>query len=73
MTYEYQTEFTYVADTDPLTGAPVMTAIPQTVRAAKQGIPYNVLSSFGDLFKRETYGKRGGFFVKMTLSTTRYR
>ena len=53
MTYEYQTEFTYVADTDPLTGAPVMTAIPQTVRAAKQGIPYNVLSSFGDLFKRE--------------------
>lgn len=53
MTYEYQTEFTYVADTDPLTGAPVMTAIPQTVRAAKQGIPYNVLSNFGDLFKRE--------------------
>ena len=30
-----------------------MTAIPQTVRAAKQGIPYNVLSNFGDLFKRE--------------------
>lgn len=53
MKYEYQTEFTYVADTDPLTGAPVMTAIPQTVRAAKQGIPYNVLSNFGDLFKRE--------------------
>lgn len=53
MNYSYQTEFTYVNDTDPLTGAPVLTAIPQTVRAAKHGIPYNVLSNFGDLFKRE--------------------
>lgn len=51
--YTYQTEFTYVADTDPLTGAPVMTAIPHTVRAAREGIPYNTLRDFGDIFKRE--------------------
>ena len=38
--YEYKTEFTYVSDTDPLTGAPVITAIPNTVRAAREGILY---------------------------------
>ena len=51
--YEYKTEFTYVSDTDPLTGAPVITAIPNTVRAAREGIPYNTLRNFGDIFKRE--------------------
>ena len=49
----YKTDFTYVSDTDPVTGAPVLIAIPQTVKAAKEGIPYAVLSNFGDLFKRE--------------------
>lgn len=47
------TDFEYVNDTDPLTGAPVLTAIPKTIKAAKQNIPYNVLSDFGDIFKRE--------------------
>lgn len=46
-------EFEYLMDTDPLTGAPTMTAVPLTVNAAKQGIPYNELSDIGDLFKRE--------------------
>jgi hypothetical protein len=47
------TEFEYLTDTDPLTGAPTITAVPKTVSAAKQGIPYNVLADMGDLFKRE--------------------
>lgn len=50
---EYKTTFTYVDDIDPVTGAPIMVAIPHTVEAARQGIPYNVLNNFGDIFKRE--------------------
>ena len=50
---EYKTTFTYVDDIDPVTGAPIMVAIPHTVAAARQGIPYNVLNNFGDIFKRE--------------------
>lgn len=49
----YTTTFTYVTDIDPGTGAPVLVAIPHTVEAARQGIPYNVFNDFGDLFKRE--------------------
>lgn len=51
--YTYKTEFTYVNDIDPITGAPVMVAIPTTVKAAREGIPYNTLRDFGDIFKRE--------------------
>lgn len=47
------TEFEYLTDTDPITGAPTITAVPKTVQAAKQGIPYAVLNDMGDLFKRE--------------------
>lgn len=50
---DYKTTFTYVDDTDPVTGAPIMVAIPHTVEAARQGIPYNALNNFGDIFKRE--------------------
>lgn len=50
---DYNTTFTYVDDIDPVTGAPIMVAIPRTVEAARQGIPYNVLNNFGDIFKRE--------------------
>jgi len=53
MSEAYNTTFTYVDDIDPVTGAPVMVAIPHTVAAARQGIPYNVLNNFGDIFKRE--------------------
>lgn len=53
MSEAYNTSFTYVDDIDPATGAPVMVAIPHTVEAARQGVPYNVLSNFGDIFKRE--------------------
>ena len=50
---DYKTTFTYVDDIDPVTGAPIMVAIPHTVEAARQGIPYNALNNFGDIFKRE--------------------
>ena len=50
---DYKTTFTYVDDIDPVTGAPIMVAIPHTVEAARRGIPYNALNNFGDIFKRE--------------------
>lgn len=46
-------EFDYLDDTDPISGAPIITAVPKTVRAAKQGIPYAVISNFGDIFARD--------------------
>jgi len=46
-------EFDYLEDTDPLSGAPIITAVPKTVRAAQQGIPYNVIEDFEALFKPE--------------------
>lgn len=49
----YDTEFTYVYEDDPETGAPIMTAIPNTVAAAKEGLPYNAITNFADIFKRE--------------------
>jgi len=49
----YATEFEYLTDTDPITGAPTMVAVPKTVNAARQGIPYKVLENMDDLFKRE--------------------
>jgi len=48
-----ETEFDYLEDTDPVSGAPIITAVPKTVNAAKQGIPYETLTDFGDIFKRE--------------------
>lgn len=52
-TNAYKTEFDYLEDTDPISGAPIITAVPTTVRAAREGIPYNVINDFGDIFKRE--------------------
>lgn len=46
-------DFDYLEDTDPVSGAPIITAVPKTINAAKQGIPYEVLEDFGDVFKRE--------------------
>lgn len=45
--------FDYLEDFDPISGAPIITAVPKTVAAAKQGVPYNVINDMGDLFKRE--------------------
>lgn len=47
------TEFEYLTDSDPLTGAPTITAVPKTVGAARAGVAYNVINDLGDLFKRE--------------------
>lgn len=49
----YETEFDYMEDVDPISGAPIITAVPKTVAAAKQGIAYNTINDLGDLFKRE--------------------
>lgn len=46
-------EFDYLEDIDPISGAPTLTAVPKTIAAAKQGIPYNTFQEFGDLFKPE--------------------
>lgn len=46
-------EFDYVEDVDPISGAPIVVAVPKTVAAAKANIPYAVLDDFGDIFKRE--------------------
>jgi len=46
-------EFDYLEDIDPTSGAPIITAVPRTVAAAKQGIPYEAFENFGDLFQRE--------------------
>lgn len=51
--YQYDTDFEYLEDTDPISGAPTITAVPKTVRAAREGVPYSVINSWGDLFKRE--------------------
>lgn len=53
MSQQYNTAFTYIEDTDPVTGAPTLIAVPRTVEAARQGVPYNVIHDLGDLFKRE--------------------
>lgn len=49
----YLTEFEYRSDIDPISGAPTIVAVPKTVSAAKQGVPYNVINDLKDLFKRE--------------------
>lgn len=49
----YKTEFEYKEDIDPVSGAPKLVAVPKTVRAAKEGVPYNTINNLGDLFKRE--------------------
>lgn len=52
-TSAYKTDFDYLEDTDPISGAPIITAVPKTVRAARESVPYNVINDFGDLFLRE--------------------
>ena len=47
------TEFDYRSDIDPISGAPTLVAVPKTVNAARQGVPYNVLNNIEDLFLRE--------------------
>jgi len=47
------TEFDYLEDVDPISGAPTMVAVPKTVAAAKAGLSYQELDDLGDLFKPE--------------------
>ena len=47
------TEFDYLEDIDPISGAPKLVAVPKTVGAAKQEVPYNTLANITDIFKRE--------------------
>jgi hypothetical protein len=49
----FQIDFEYLEDIDPVSGAPILVSVPKTVRAALEGVPYNVLNSLDDLFKRE--------------------
>ena len=46
-------EFDYLEEQDPISGAPILTAVPKTVAAARKKIPYNTLNDFGEIFKRE--------------------
>lgn len=48
-----QYDFDYVDDIDPISGAPTITAIPKTIDAARQGLPYNLINDFGEIFQRE--------------------
>lgn len=45
-------EYDYLEEKDPISGAPTITAVPKTVRAARQGVPYAVLTDFGQIFER---------------------
>lgn len=47
----YATEWDYLDDVDPISGAPTLVAVPTTVRAAKENVPYAVIEDFGDLFR----------------------
>jgi len=46
------TEFDYLDDVDPISGAPTIVAVPKTVRAATEGIPYNIINNFDEIFER---------------------
>lgn len=43
-------EFDYLEEVDPISGAPTIVAVPKTVAAARQGIPYNAIKDLGELF-----------------------
>ncbi|WP_214737426.1 terminase [Exiguobacterium sp. s162] len=43
----------YREDVDPISGAPTITAVPQFVKNALDGVPYNTIQSLDELFKRE--------------------
>lgn len=47
------TEFDYLEAVDDVSGAPIITAVPKTARAAREGVPYALITDFADLFKRE--------------------
>ncbi|NIK67923.1 terminase [Paenibacillus sp. BK720] len=51
--YSKAVDFNYLDDVDPISGAPTMTAVPQTVREAWQGAPYNAIAALGEIFLRE--------------------
>lgn len=46
-------EYDYLADQDPVSGAPTLAAVPRTVQDARDGLPYNTINNLGELFLRE--------------------
>lgn len=50
MTAVPKTEFEYREDVDPISGAPTIVAIPKTLGAALEGVPYAVLNDISELF-----------------------
>lgn len=47
------TRFDYREDTDPISGAPILVAIPQAVKDALEGVPYTAINDLGELFQRD--------------------
>jgi hypothetical protein len=43
-------DFDYLEEIDPISGAPSIVAVPKTVAAAKEGIPYNTINDLGEIF-----------------------
>ncbi|GKU79302.1 terminase [Paenibacillus sp. L3-i20] len=46
-------EYDYLADTDPISGAPTVVSVPKTVTEARDALPYNTIASLDELFLRE--------------------
>ncbi|MEK4879323.1 terminase [Paenibacillus sp. FSL R5-0908] len=46
-------EYDYQDETDPISGAPTITAVPRTVQDARAGVPYNTIADLGEVFLRE--------------------
>lgn len=46
-------EFNYREEQDPISGAPVLVAIPQAVKDAFEGAPYAAINDLGELFQRD--------------------
>lgn len=46
-----KTDFEFREDVDPISGAPILVAIPKTVKAALDGIPYATINDLGEIFQ----------------------
>lgn len=46
-------DFDYREDTDPISGAPTLVAVPRAVKDAFEGVPYAVINDLGELFRRD--------------------
>jgi hypothetical protein len=46
-------EYDYLADVDPISGAPTVVSVPKTVQEARDALPYSAINDLGELFLRE--------------------